>query len=96
MRRFLHPHWSDAIHFDSNSIENSPRDISHYQKQIELLPSDNMKYYKELTVSDRLLHKDIAVEATLKNGKLRYHHDALFFAILPHLFDPIRKNSFPK
>ena len=78
--------------FNSVRVENKPNNISHYKEQAQNLPVPRKSFY----IDEKLLDQNLKIVATLANVTVEYEHDKAFYALLPYMYTPNRRKSFPK
>ena len=78
--------------FNSVRVENKPNNISHYKEQAQNLTVPRKSFY----IDEKLLDQNLKIVATLANGTVEYEHDKAFYALLPYMYTPNRRKSFPK
>ena len=74
--------------FNSVRVEREPTNIYHYKEQA--VPR------KSFYIDEKLLDQNLEIIATLANGTVKYKHDEAFYALLPYMYTPNRRKSFPK
>ena len=78
--------------FNSVRVENKPNNISHYKEQAQNLTVPRKSFY----IDEKHLDQNLKIIATLANGTVEYDHDKAFIALLPYMYTPNRRKSFPK
>ena len=78
--------------FNSVRVEDKPKNISHYREQAQNQAIPRKSFY----IDEKLLDQNLTIVATLANGTVKYNHDQAFNALLPYMYAPTRRKSFPK
>jgi len=78
--------------FDPNRVEREPTNISHYIQQGQNQAVPRKSFY----IDEKHLDQNLKIIATLANGTVEYDHDKAFIALLPYMYTPNRRKSFPK
>jgi len=78
--------------FDLNRVEREPNNISHYREQAQNQAVPRKSFY----IDEKHLDQNLKIVATVANGTVEYDHDKAFYALLPYMYTPNRRKSFPK
>jgi hypothetical protein len=84
--------------FNSVRVEDKPKnishykDISHYREQAQNQAVPRKSFY----IDEKHLDQNLKIVATVANGTVEYDHDKAFYALLPYMYTPNRRKSFPK
>jgi len=78
--------------FNSVRVEDKPKNISHYREQAQNQAVPRKSFY----IDEKHLDQNLKIVATVANGTVEYDHDKAFYALLPYMYTPNRRKSFPK
>jgi hypothetical protein len=78
--------------FNSVRVEDKPKNITHYIEQAQNQAVPRKSFY----IDEKHLDQNLKIVATVANGTVEYDHDKAFYALLPYMYTPNRRKSFPK